>query len=154
MSHAPLGSLNSVGGVATEVNSVNYVSPRSWLTSSHWILSYFMLVGRTLVACREIKISSLLFWEGISRVYRSLLYVVLLIKYKLSIYTYPAFKRSPFKSASNISTKPYFCDIYMENPFIKFLVAFLIHFRGVCGLINTKNHNLFKNHRRNTFNFI
>lgn len=33
MTHAPLGSLNSVGGVATEINSVNYVSPRSWLTS-------------------------------------------------------------------------------------------------------------------------
>merc|ERR1711957_1097525 len=30
MTHAPLGSLNSVGGVATEINSVNYVSPRSW----------------------------------------------------------------------------------------------------------------------------
>jgi photosystem II CP43 chlorophyll apoprotein len=34
MTHAPLGSLNSVGGVATEINSVNYVSPRSWLTCS------------------------------------------------------------------------------------------------------------------------
>jgi len=45
MTHAPLGSLNSVGGVATEINSVNYVSPRSWLTSSHWILGYFILVG-------------------------------------------------------------------------------------------------------------
>ena len=32
MTHAPLGSLNSVGGVATEINSVHYVSPRSWLT--------------------------------------------------------------------------------------------------------------------------
>ena len=28
---APLGSLNSVGGVATEMNGINYVSPRSWL---------------------------------------------------------------------------------------------------------------------------
>jgi len=37
MTHAPLGSLHSVGGVATEINSVNYVSPRSWLTSSHWV---------------------------------------------------------------------------------------------------------------------
>ena len=42
MTHAPLGSLNSVGGVATEINSMNYVSPRSWLTCWHWILSYFM----------------------------------------------------------------------------------------------------------------
>ncbi|MCD9640593.1 hypothetical protein HAX54_025978 [Datura stramonium] len=29
MTHAPLGSLNSVGGVAAEINAVNYVSPRS-----------------------------------------------------------------------------------------------------------------------------
>jgi photosystem II CP43 chlorophyll apoprotein len=35
MTHAPLGALNSVGGVATEINSVNYVSPRSWLCCSH-----------------------------------------------------------------------------------------------------------------------
>ena len=28
MMHAPLGALNSVSGVATEINSVNYVSPR------------------------------------------------------------------------------------------------------------------------------
>ena len=45
MTHAPLGSLNSVGGVATEINSFNYVSPRSWLTCSHWFLSFFLLVG-------------------------------------------------------------------------------------------------------------
>ncbi|KAG6540597.1 hypothetical protein Mapa_018112 [Marchantia paleacea] len=31
MTHAPLGSLNSVGGVATEINAVNYVSPRRHL---------------------------------------------------------------------------------------------------------------------------
>jgi photosystem II CP43 chlorophyll apoprotein len=43
MTHGPLGSLNSVGGVATEINSINYVSPRSWLTSSHWTLGYFIL---------------------------------------------------------------------------------------------------------------
>jgi photosystem II CP43 chlorophyll apoprotein len=39
MIHAPLGSLNSVGGVSTELNSVNYLSPRSWLTSAHWDIS-------------------------------------------------------------------------------------------------------------------
>ncbi|KAK3035803.1 hypothetical protein RJ639_034619 [Escallonia herrerae] len=31
MTHAPLGSLNSMGGVATEINAINYVSPRSHL---------------------------------------------------------------------------------------------------------------------------
>ena len=45
MTHAPLGSLNSVGGVATEINSFNYVSPRSWLTCSHWFFAFFLLVG-------------------------------------------------------------------------------------------------------------
>jgi len=45
MTHAPLGSLNSVGGVATEINSVNYVSPRSWLTCSHFFLGFFLLVA-------------------------------------------------------------------------------------------------------------
>ncbi|MHC5830280.1 MAG: photosystem II reaction center protein CP43, partial [Nostoc sp.] len=28
MTHAPLGSLNSVGGVSTEINAFNFVSPR------------------------------------------------------------------------------------------------------------------------------
>ncbi len=45
MTHAPLGSLNSVGGVATEINSVNYVSPRSWLCCSHVFLGFFFLVA-------------------------------------------------------------------------------------------------------------
>ncbi|KAG5589790.1 hypothetical protein H5410_040304, partial [Solanum commersonii] len=45
MTHAPLGSLNSVGGVATEINAVNYVSPRSWLATSHFVLVFFFFVG-------------------------------------------------------------------------------------------------------------
>ncbi|ERN40013.1 photosystem II subunit reaction center protein [Rubidibacter lacunae KORDI 51-2] len=45
MTHAPLGSLNSVGGVATEINSFNYVSPRAWLATSHFVLAFFFLVG-------------------------------------------------------------------------------------------------------------
>ena len=45
MTHAPLGSLNSVGGVTPEINSVNYVSPRSWLTCSHWMLAFLILAG-------------------------------------------------------------------------------------------------------------
>jgi photosystem II CP43 chlorophyll apoprotein len=45
MTHAPLGSLNSVGGVATEINSVNYVSPRAWLSCSHFVLGFFFLIG-------------------------------------------------------------------------------------------------------------
>ncbi|PHT62429.1 Photosystem II CP43 reaction center protein [Capsicum annuum] len=45
MTHASLGSLNSVGGVATEINAVNYVSPRSWLATSHFVLGFFFFVG-------------------------------------------------------------------------------------------------------------
>jgi photosystem II CP43 chlorophyll apoprotein len=45
MTHAPLGSSNSVGGVATEINAVNYVSPRSWLATSHFVPGFFLFVG-------------------------------------------------------------------------------------------------------------
>jgi photosystem II CP43 chlorophyll apoprotein len=50
ITHAPLGSLNSVGGVATEINAVNFVSPRSWLACSHFCLGFFFLCG-SFVAC-------------------------------------------------------------------------------------------------------
>jgi len=70
MTHAPLGSLNSVG-VATEINSFNFVSPRSWL-ATHFVLSFF-LVGhlwhagrvRQLLASKEaltVKMSQLWLW--------------------------------------------------------------------------------------------
>ncbi|PHT58586.1 Photosystem II CP43 reaction center protein [Capsicum baccatum] len=45
MTHAPLGSLNSMGGVVTEINAVNYVSPRSWLATSHFVLGFFFFIG-------------------------------------------------------------------------------------------------------------
>ncbi|KHN38835.1 Photosystem II CP43 chlorophyll apoprotein [Glycine soja] len=44
MTRAPLRSLNSVSGVATDINPVNYVSPRSWLATSHFILEFFLFV--------------------------------------------------------------------------------------------------------------
>lgn len=74
MTHAPLGSLNSVGGVATEINSVNYVSPRSWLTASHWLLAYFMLVGHWWHGSRS-RISSISSVRGLSRLYEPLLFL-------------------------------------------------------------------------------
>jgi photosystem II CP43 chlorophyll apoprotein len=74
MTHAPLGSLNSVGGVATEINSVNYVSPRSWLTSSHWILGYFILVGHWWHGGRA-RASALSSVSGLSRIYEPVLYM-------------------------------------------------------------------------------
>ncbi|XVE92794.1 hypothetical protein REPUB_Repub01dG0132500 [Reevesia pubescens] len=45
MTHAPLGSLNSISGIATEINAVNYVSPRSWFATSHFVLGFFLFVG-------------------------------------------------------------------------------------------------------------
>jgi photosystem II CP43 chlorophyll apoprotein len=66
MTHAPLGSLNSVGGVATEINSVNYVSPRSWLTCSHFFLGFFLLVGHWWHSGRS-RAAAAGFEKGINR---------------------------------------------------------------------------------------
>ncbi len=45
MTHAPLASINSVGGVITDVNAFNYVNLRQWLAGSHFILAFFFLIG-------------------------------------------------------------------------------------------------------------
>jgi len=74
MTHAPLGSLNSVGGVATEINSINYLSPRSWLTCSHWVLGFFILVGHWWHAGRA-RSSALSSERGLSRIYEPVLYM-------------------------------------------------------------------------------
>jgi len=66
MTHAPLGSLNSVGGVATEINAVNYVSPRSWLSTSHFVLGLFFVVGHLLHAGRA-RAAAAGFEKGIDR---------------------------------------------------------------------------------------
>ena len=74
MTHAPLGSLNSVGGVRTEINAINFLSPRSWLTACHWVLSYFILVGHWWHGGRS-KSSALSNERGLSRIYEPVLYM-------------------------------------------------------------------------------
>jgi photosystem II CP43 chlorophyll apoprotein len=66
MTHAPLGSLNSVGGVATEIKNYNYVSPSSWLTCSHWFFAFFLLVGHWWHAGRA-RAAAAGFEKGINR---------------------------------------------------------------------------------------
>jgi photosystem II CP43 chlorophyll apoprotein len=66
MTHAPLGSLNSVGGVATEINSVNFVSPRSWLACSHFCLGFFFFVRHLWHAGRA-RSAAAGFEKGIDR---------------------------------------------------------------------------------------
>ena len=78
MTHAPLGSLNSVGGVATEINSVNYVSPRSWLCCSHFFLAFFFLI-RSLVAFRSCSCSSCWISKKVLIVQTSLYYQCVLL---------------------------------------------------------------------------
>jgi photosystem II CP43 chlorophyll apoprotein len=77
MTHAPLGSLNSVGGVATEVNSVNYVSPRSWLTTSHFFLGFFFWVGHIWHAGRS-RSSGIGTEKGINRLLEPALFMRML----------------------------------------------------------------------------
>lgn len=74
MTHAPIGSLNSVGGIPTEVNAINFVSPRSWLTCSHWFLGFSLFVGHWWHASRA-RAAAVSIELGLSRIYEPALYM-------------------------------------------------------------------------------
>jgi photosystem II CP43 chlorophyll apoprotein len=72
MTHAPLGSSNYVGGVATEINAVNYVYPRSWLATSRFVPGFFIFVGH-LWHARRACAAAAGFEKGIDRDFKPVL---------------------------------------------------------------------------------
>jgi photosystem II CP43 chlorophyll apoprotein len=72
MTHSPLGSSNFVGGVATKINAVNYVSPQSWLATFHFIPGFFFFIGHLWHAGRA-RAAAAGFEKGIDRDFKHVL---------------------------------------------------------------------------------
>ena len=61
-------------GLLRLIQSTTYISPRSWLTSSHWVLAYFMLVGQWWHSGRS-RSEALFSERGLSRSFETLIYM-------------------------------------------------------------------------------
>ncbi|KAK1558558.1 hypothetical protein Q3G72_003758 [Acer saccharum] len=63
---ANVGSAQGPTGLAIEINAVNYVSPRNWLATSHFVRGFFIFVGHLWHAGRA-RAAAVGFEKGIDR---------------------------------------------------------------------------------------